>query len=82
MNQKVKSKSSVFLYDLRFLREEYFIRQIAVTVMDEQGRVEVMNPHIQNMEVSFQLAENTKIQKNVKKFQLSFIYLVLPLKKR
>ena len=46
--------------------EEYFIRQIAVTVMDEQGRVEVMNPHIQNMEVSFQLAENTKIQKHVR----------------
>ena len=59
LNQKVKSKSSVFLYDLRFLREEYFIRQIAVTVMDEQGRVEVMNPHIQNMEVTFQLAKNT-----------------------
>ena len=69
------------MYDLRFLREEYFIRQIAVTVMDEQGRVEVMNPHIQNMEVSFQLAENTEIQTNVKK-KLSFIYLVLPLKKR
>ena len=45
--------------------EEYFIRQIAVTVMDEQGRVEVMNPHIQNMEVSFQLAENTKMQNNI-----------------
>ena len=58
-----ETESHVFLLPIHHLLVIFTIleisfEQIAVAVMDEQGRVELMNPHIQSMEVKHKILKS------------------------